>query len=120
MGQIERALHLPDGDPMYLVVNEGRVHGRDVHAAQPHGPVVGHSLNWLLVLERKEGAQDFMPANDLRQAALDDRLIDRTEKRNDGGDVVGRLTRREPVQEPQPLLAERKRSGVIGTTVSAR
>ena len=54
----------------------------------------------------KRGAQDFVALDDLAEAVLGGRRVERSHDAHGGGDVVGGAVRFELIEEPEPLLGE--------------
>src|SRR5213078_3084673 len=70
-------------------------------------------LRRLALHHREGGAQHLVAMDDLVDAPLQRRQVDRARQAHGDADIVGPRARHELIEKPQPLLRERER-GVIG------
>ncbi len=68
-------------------------------------------LNWLIAFGRKRCPQNFVAVDDLIEASLQRRHVERARKPHGNRDVVERASRLQLIEEPQALLGEGKRQG---------
>src|SRR5262249_21217123 len=81
----------------------------------PPGEVDAHQGNWfclgddldrLLVDDGESRAKNFVPANELREAALERRYIELSPQPQCGRNIVKGAVADEPIEKPLPLLRE--------------
>src|SRR5262249_44997833 len=114
----ERRLRLLGREPDELFLSRRFGEGAQVDEPELEPAWGGDRLQGLAVADDEEGAQRFVAADDLFEAALERALVQREGKRQADVDVVERAPRRQLIQKPQPLLRKRQhaRLAVCGAT----
>src|SRR5581483_8129903 len=107
--QVERSPGLFSDQPLGLLVALAFRELAEVHERQREPRGGAHDLGRLPVDQLERGSQRLVPAQDLVQAPLQRRYVDRSAQRQRDRDVVGGGARGELLEEPEPLLGERER-----------
>jgi hypothetical protein len=104
--QVERPPRLLAGQPVRLLLPEGRRQGAQVHHGQRPGMERLHDLHRLAMDDREAGAQRLMAPRRLGEGALQGRFVQRTAQVQGLEHVVDRAARAQLVHDPEALLGE--------------
>ena len=114
--QVEGARRLLLGHPPPLTLALAPRQRAEVDDRQRHLAPRLDALHGPAPAQVKAGAQRLVPAHYLLKAAPQRTLVEAAPQTDDAGDVVGRVVRRQLLDEPQPLL--RKRRGQLLSAVA--